>query len=120
VVGLCFGGGQITLGIAALALGMLVLEGLRWFDYRMKQEQHGTLYLTTGRDEPKQEAIRAIAQKAGYKTSVSSVAYVNQTQQRQLELKLQWRGVPQNLDAPLFLRDLVSDPHVVAAQWKVS
>jgi putative Mg2+ transporter-C (MgtC) family protein len=120
MVGLCFGGGQIALGIAAFALGMSVLEGLRWFDYRMKQEQHGTLYLTTERDEPKQEAIRAIAQKAGYKTSVSSVAFVNRTQQRQLELKLQWRGVPQNLEAPPFLRELASDPHVVAAQWKVS
>ena len=79
---------------------MLVLEGLRWFDYRVNQEQHGTSCLTTERDEPKQEAIRAIAQNAGYKTSVSSVAYVNQTQQRQLELRLQWRGVPQILNAP--------------------
>jgi putative Mg2+ transporter-C (MgtC) family protein len=120
MVGLCFGGGQITLGIAAFALGMLVLEGLRWFDYRMKQEQHGTLYLTTERDEPDHEAIRAIVQNAGYKTSLSSVAYVNQTQQRQLEFRLQWRGVPQNLDAPPFLRDLICNPHVVAAQWKVS
>ncbi len=120
VVGLCFGGGQITLGIAAFALGMLVLEGLRWFDYRVKQEQHGTLCLTTERDEPKQEAIRAIAQNAGYETSVSSVAYVNQTQQRQLELRLQWRGVSQNLDAPPFLKELISNPHVAAAQWKVS
>jgi hypothetical protein len=34
VIGLCFGGGQI------------------WFDYRMKQEQHGTLTLTTERDHP--------------------------------------------------------------------
>jgi hypothetical protein len=50
VVGLCFGGGQIKLGIAAFALGMAVLEGLRWFDYRMKQEQHGTLSLTTESD----------------------------------------------------------------------
>jgi putative Mg2+ transporter-C (MgtC) family protein len=120
VVGLCFGGGQITLGIAAFFIGMLVLEGLRWFDYRVKQEQHGMLYLTTECDEPKPEAIRALAQNAGYKTSVSSVAYVNQTQQRQLELKLQWRGVPQNLDAPPFLRELISNPHVIAAQWKVS
>jgi putative Mg2+ transporter-C (MgtC) family protein len=117
VIGLCFGGGQITLGIAALALGMLVLSGLRWFDYRMKHEQHGTLYLTTERDAPKEEAIRAIVQKAGYKTSVSSVAYANQTQQRQLEFTLQWRGVAQIVDVPPFPK---SDPHVVAAQWKVS
>jgi putative Mg2+ transporter-C (MgtC) family protein len=120
VVGLCFGGGQITLGLAAFALGMMVLEGLRWFDYRVKQEQHGTLSLTTERDQPTPEAIRAIAEKAGYKTSVSSVAYINQTRQRQIELKLQWRGVPQQVHAPPFLRDLASDPNVAEAQWKIS
>jgi hypothetical protein len=65
----------------------------------------------------REEAIRAIVQKAGYKTSVSSVAYANQTQQRQLEFTLQWRGVAQIVDVPPFPK---SDPHVVAAQWKVS
>src|ERR1700684_3614013 len=47
IIGLCFGGGQISLGAAGTALGMMVLSGLRWFDYHMKQEQHGILYLTT-------------------------------------------------------------------------
>jgi putative Mg2+ transporter-C (MgtC) family protein len=120
VIGLCFGGGQIGLGIAAFALGMLEISGLRWVDRSMKQEQHGTLYLTTERDDPKQEEIRATVQRAGYKISVASVAYVSRTHQRELEFSLQWRGVPQMVDLPPFLRDLISDPHVVAAQWKVS
>jgi putative Mg2+ transporter-C (MgtC) family protein len=36
VIGLCFGGGQIAFGIAGLALGMLVLTGLRRFDYHIQ------------------------------------------------------------------------------------
>jgi putative Mg2+ transporter-C (MgtC) family protein len=119
VVGLCFGGGQIKLGIASFALGMLVLEGLRWFDYRMRLEQHGTLLLTTERDEPQQEAIRAIVQKAGYKVSVAAAAYSNQTMQRELEFKLQWRGLAQAEVVPPFVRDLLQDPHVLTAQWKI-
>jgi putative Mg2+ transporter-C (MgtC) family protein len=119
VVGLCFGGGQIKLGIASFALGMLVLEGLRWFDYRMRLEQHGTLLLTTERDEPQQEAIRAIVQKAGYKVSVASAAYSNQTMQREIEFKLQWRGLPQTQVVPPFVRDLLQDPHVLTAEWKI-
>jgi hypothetical protein len=60
---------------------MLVLSGLRWFDYRMKQEQHRVLCLTTERHELGQEAIRAMVQKAGYAIiGVSSVACNNQTQ----------------------------------------
>jgi putative Mg2+ transporter-C (MgtC) family protein len=121
VIGLCFGGGQIELGIAASALGILVLSGLRWFDYRMKQEQHGILRLTTESDEPKQEMIRATIQKAGYKIiGVASVACNNQTRQRDLEFKVQWRSAPHNVDVPPFLRELLSDPHVARAHWEAS
>jgi putative Mg2+ transporter-C (MgtC) family protein len=119
VVGLCFGGGQINLGLAAFALGLIVLSGLRWFDYRMKQERHGSLHLVTASEEPQQETIREIMQKAGYKISISSAAYFNQTKQRELDFSLQWRGSPQNSDLPSFLKDLLRDPHIFSAQWRV-
>jgi len=119
VIGLCFGGGQIGLGIAAFALSMLVLSGLRWVDYYMKQEQHAILLLTTERDAPKQEEIRAAVQRAGYKVNLAAVTYAGQTQ-RELEFRLQWRGLAQMADMPPFLRELISDPHVVAVQWKLS
>jgi putative Mg2+ transporter-C (MgtC) family protein len=120
VIGLCFGGGQISLGITAFVLGMMVLSGLRWFDYRMKQEQHGTLTLTTERDQPSEEEIQATVRKAGYKISLSAVAYGGETEQRQLEFNLQWRGVPQHADAPPFVRQLLKDQHVLAARFRVS
>jgi hypothetical protein len=37
-----------------------------------------------------------------------------------LEVKLQWRSQPNKVDVPPFLGELLSDPHVTAAQWKVS
>jgi putative Mg2+ transporter-C (MgtC) family protein len=120
VIGLCFGGGQISLGITAFVLGMMVLSGLRWFDYRMKQEQHGTLTLTTERDQPSEEEIQATVRKAGYKISLSAVAYGGETEQRQLEFNLQWRGVPQHADAPPFVRQLLKEQHVLAARFRVS
>jgi putative Mg2+ transporter-C (MgtC) family protein len=120
VIGLCFGGGQISLGIASFLLGMLVLSGLRWFDYRMKQEQHGILSLTTGPGQPTEEEIRATIGKAGYRVSISSVAYVNQTERRQLEFNLQWRGLPQSSREPPFLKEFAGDERVWEAQWKVS
>lgn len=119
VIGLCFGGGQIILGIAAFALGMLVLSGLRWLDDYISQEQHGTLSLTTAGNEPKQEEIRAIAQSAGYKISVLSVVYVNQMQQREIEFRLRWRAVSQGIDTPPFLHDISNSPYVLTVQWKV-
>src|ERR1700684_406534 len=63
VIGLCFGGGQIGLGIAASILALLVLSGLRWFDHHIKQEQHGILSLTTECDQPSEEDIRTAVHK---------------------------------------------------------
>lgn len=119
VMGLCFGGGQIKLGIAAFALGMMVLEGLRWVDYRMKQEQHGILHLTTGPNQPTQEAIREAVRQAGYKIiGLSSVAC--DQQKRELEFIVQWRSALHNADVPPFLNNLTGDPHVAMALWKVT
>jgi putative Mg2+ transporter-C (MgtC) family protein len=120
VIGLCFGGGQLLLGIAALVLAMLVLTVLRWFDTRKKQDQHATLSLTTDRDEPAKEQIVATVRNAGYKIKTSSVAYNNHIQQRELEFDLEWRVSPEKVDAPPFLRELLNNPHVVTAYWKVS
>jgi uncharacterized membrane protein YhiD involved in acid resistance len=46
VLGLCFGGGQLALGLAVLALGVLVLGGLKRLENRWKQDRHATLSLT--------------------------------------------------------------------------
>jgi putative Mg2+ transporter-C (MgtC) family protein len=119
IIGLCFGGGQISLGIAGLFLGLIVVTGLRWLDYRMTRDQHATLSLTTDSDKPTQQEIYGTVQRAGYKIKVSSVAYIKQSRQRQFEFLLQWRISPQKLDVPPFLRELSSDPNVLTAQWKV-
>jgi putative Mg2+ transporter-C (MgtC) family protein len=43
VLGLCFDGGQLALGLAVLALGVLVLETLERLESRWKQDRHATL-----------------------------------------------------------------------------
>ncbi len=120
VIGLCFGGGQISLGITAFLLGMLILSGRRWIDYRMKQGQHGILTLTTENSQPTEEEIRVTVRKAGYKINVSSVAYLNQTDRRQLEFNVRRQGVPQSADVPPFLKEFAADERVSAAHWRVS
>jgi putative Mg2+ transporter-C (MgtC) family protein len=38
VIGLCFGGGQIEIGIAATAIGLLALWFLNWIELRLRRE----------------------------------------------------------------------------------
>jgi len=45
VIGLCFGGGQTGIGVAALILGLIVLWCFRWIENRLPREHTGTLTL---------------------------------------------------------------------------
>ncbi len=119
VMGLCFGGGQLSLGMAAFVLGIAILSGLRWFDHHLKQEQHGTLTLTTEANLPSEDEIRRTAGKHGYRLTVASIAYPDQTQRRQIEFRLEWRSAPPKVDVPPFLAGLSSDPRVLSVFWKI-
>src|SRR5207253_3845552 len=43
VIGLCFGSGQIVLGLAGSTIGMIVLAGFKCLEDCMKQDHEGTL-----------------------------------------------------------------------------
>jgi putative Mg2+ transporter-C (MgtC) family protein len=45
VIGLCFGGGQLGLGISATLLGLITLWGLKWVDMRIPREQRALLVI---------------------------------------------------------------------------
>lgn len=119
VIGLCFGGGQIALGLAGLGLGVLTLSGLRWFDHHMSQEQHGTLSLSTKDGQPAEDEIQAAAREAGYKIRVSSVAFTGVRSDREIKFNLEWRSAPQKVDVPAFVQKLSRDPRVAGIRWRL-
>jgi putative Mg2+ transporter-C (MgtC) family protein len=45
VIGLCLGGGQIGLGMAATVLSVLTLWALKWLDVRMPREQRARIVI---------------------------------------------------------------------------
>ena len=51
VIGLCFGGGQNGLGIAALAIGMIVLSGLKRLEAGLPRDRRALLILTAALDQ---------------------------------------------------------------------
>ncbi len=57
VMGLCFGGGQLALGVAVLGLAMAVLWGLKWIETHVDREQRGTLILSTTAQGPSEDEI---------------------------------------------------------------
>ena len=58
VMGLCFGGGQLALGITMLALGLFVLGILHWVDQRIVRDRSALLILTVAAGGPTDAVIR--------------------------------------------------------------
>lgn len=59
VLGLCYGGGQIALGLAGTIVAVATLFGLRWIDARIPRIREGDLVIAvvTGSPEPDVEAL---------------------------------------------------------------
>jgi putative Mg2+ transporter-C (MgtC) family protein len=120
VVGLCFGGGQLGLGLAALALGLVVLWGLKWIEKRWKQDRHATLTLTladTG-EGPTQDEIGARFKATGYQTDIWAVAYDERVHERQFSIRVRWRASPDDPQPPPFVHTLARQPGVLKLEWK--
>ena len=60
VIGLCFGGGQVGIGLISAAIALLVLAGMKMVEDRMKQDHEGKLVIITGAAGPSEGEIRAI------------------------------------------------------------
>src|ERR1700760_487804 len=56
-LGLCFGGGQLGLGLVGLALGVLVLEGLKRVEDRWSQDRHAVLSVVISTNGPTEEEL---------------------------------------------------------------
>src|SRR5580704_16576496 len=59
VLGLCFGGGQIALGLVGSAIGIVVLTVLKVVEDRLKQDHLGKLSLLIDSSGPSENEIRA-------------------------------------------------------------
>jgi putative Mg2+ transporter-C (MgtC) family protein len=118
VMGLCFGGGQIGLGIAALALGFGTLWGLKYVEKAMRQDARGTLALTMLKDGPSDDEIRsAIASDGGLIISWG-IAYEDQGQRRELRTDVQRRIKPDDTQPPGFVSQLARNPHIQRIMWR--
>jgi putative Mg2+ transporter-C (MgtC) family protein len=117
-LGLCFGGGQLGLGIVGLALGILVLEGLKRVENRCKQDRHAMLSVVVGPNGPTEEQLTSQLQVDGYEISPWGVVSFDQNRQRELRTEVRWRARPHEAHSPAFLQEVVDHPGVLRLEWK--
>ncbi len=117
VLGLCFGGGQILLGLIGLALGVFVLIGLELIEDRLKQDHLAKLGVVTEPSGPTEIEIRGLLSAGGFRIKSTSVTMLRAGADRELNLSLQWRANTDQTEVPKAIEALARYPGVVRLAW---
>jgi putative Mg2+ transporter-C (MgtC) family protein len=117
VLGLCFGGGQILLGLVGLAAGLIVLTGLKQVEERMKHDRQGTLSIVIDPSGPGEDEIRTGLVTAGFKILSCAIAFNSEASRQQLNCELQWRASAHDSSVPEVVRVLARRGGVDSIAW---
>jgi putative Mg2+ transporter-C (MgtC) family protein len=117
-LGLCFGGGQIALGLVGLVLGVLVLEVLKRVENSWRQDRHAMLSVMVDANGPTEEELTSQLREGGYVIGQWGVVSFDQNRQRELRTEVRWRARPHEARSPAFLQEVVARPGVLRLEWK--
>jgi putative Mg2+ transporter-C (MgtC) family protein len=118
VMGLCFGGGQLGLGLTGFALAMVVLSVMKRIETFFPREQRASLTLMTGQDSFSEGELRSTLEADGRKITSWAVTYFNSAGVRKLNCELLWRPERSGKDSPPFIEQLARRPGVEELEWR--
>jgi putative Mg2+ transporter-C (MgtC) family protein len=117
VIGLCIGGGQIALGLAATILVLGALWALRALEDRMLREHRARFSIDVDANGPSEALIRRRLEEAGLSIiAVRSVLSRNGEHREQHFDVRQLRRLT-NRETPALLGELAADPGVLMVEW---
>ncbi len=116
VVGLCFGGGQLGLGLASTAIGAVILWWLERAEEAMRQERMGKLNLLVQQDLPgMREDLERSLRALGFRIIAWSAGYGTESR---LSCEIRWRPRGDEYGVPDFVRQIVTRGDVVKYNWR--
>jgi putative Mg2+ transporter-C (MgtC) family protein len=117
VIGLCFGAGQLLLGTVALAMGLVVLWGLKWVEPRLRQDRRATLMATLGPEAPSVDEICRRFRADGYLILTLGMTLDSEGGRREVRCELQWRERPLGLAHLRTVEELAAVKGVSSVAW---
>jgi putative Mg2+ transporter-C (MgtC) family protein len=117
VMGLCFGGGQLLLGLTALGLGIAVLWTFKWIELWIPHDRQGTLILTSVTPHPSDDDVCRMIRSAGFQILSQGMAVECAEQRRTLTCELRWRPSTTETSEPEFLKELEQLQGVARLRW---
>ncbi len=120
VIGLCLGGGQIALGVAATIIGLFALWVLEWVEARMRQQHGARFCIELDSNGPSETEIRTALGQAGLSISGSSFQVEEGGQRRRLIFNVYEMRPSSSNETPLFVTQLARQAGVLGLQWEGS
>jgi putative Mg2+ transporter-C (MgtC) family protein len=119
VVGLCFGAGQVWLGIAGVAIGFFALTGLRRAEEWLPQDHRASLTLIVDAAAAVEEQeIRSRLSAVGYVLGPPTISYTERGQRREYCWDVAWTSRhAADRHTPRFVDEFAARPGVIALRW---
>lgn len=114
VIGLCLGGGQLKLGIAATALAVITLWALKWIDIRIPRTQRAMLVIKAARASSSARELADLIGPLGYSAQFHRESHIDEAQHARLWFEIGWRR-PEFAGPPWDLLKLVNEHYPVVS-----
>jgi putative Mg2+ transporter-C (MgtC) family protein len=118
VIGLCIGGGQIALGLAATILGLFALWVLRWIEDALRREQRGQLEIEVDATGPSEAEIRRKLLGADLSITGFQVGYAAASKHRKFVFEVHEIRRLSETETPDLFNELTLEPGVTELNWK--
>jgi len=120
VMGLCFGGGQLGLGLIALALAVFALTVLKSVEKRVPQDRRATVRLRLAATGPSDREIRDQFEAQWLHIAAWRITYDNEPRQREAAFVVHWRSRPVDSQPPPLIEELAGRAGVLTVEWTTS
>jgi putative Mg2+ transporter-C (MgtC) family protein len=117
VLGLCFGGGQLVLGLAGLAIAAIVLWALPVLEQHLPHDRSATLELVIADPEKLAGEVEDALKKARFKILERSIVYRQRGRSGALKYELGWHGKLGEQKKPAFIAEIVDREEVERLSW---
>jgi putative Mg2+ transporter-C (MgtC) family protein len=117
VIGLCIGGGQIALGLAATVLGLLALWGLKWVEGSLRQESYACFSIETDATGPSEQELRRRIVDAGLSIARCEISVDRVRDCRTLVFGLRETRLASDTTPPRVVAELASETGIVKLHW---
>jgi putative Mg2+ transporter-C (MgtC) family protein len=117
VMGLCFGGGQLILGITAFALGLLTLTVLKKVEGAIRIEHRGELTVQFDRSQNHWDFPDRALENAGMVVIARSLASEKDCLISTLEVR--WKNRREDTSPPSIILDLANAPTIRKFEFKL-